>query len=266
MNSSALESFESTFVGARLANSGIAVREAWAQFCYPVARPRKVVSSPLPLNNEEMAWLRRFRRTEIFNDLSKLAVPEFAAIDLRTTLSSQPWIYANGVDITVSDRVSDRCELAAGSSFIPIPVVDSDGSILFRNMQSNTIDLHGVTVHRPSTREIKINLSLKAQLNFIRVIPFESALLMTNGHHRANAMLRAGFTRILAILSEDRDIEGMLHKQNLFDLATIRECQPTLMDFLDEGVTHLVEVPNLETNIRVKLGMKRERKLIIEEP
>jgi hypothetical protein len=197
-------------------------------------------------------------------------------IDLQQVVVYQRQInltYAGQLQKTIGDwshadeKLLDFC-LAIDQPPPPIkPYQASEGTFMFQSVSTDArflgsalVDASQVTGHTPMGRaQSAIVLFIGYGINALSVVSANGRLILSNGSHRAYALMAAGITQVPAVIQHaTREDELQIVPKVLQDKALYltNPRPPMLKDYFSEPLHEVVYAPPRHRQIRVQFGQE----------
>jgi hypothetical protein len=189
-------------------------------------------------------------------------------VDLRRVLSIQKLITTAGLDVRVGDASNDEAalaELCLPSVQIAPPTgafTDSDGlgfTISSRNPNLRAVGSHmqeGLVTSGPGVQPQKvqaITFFVTMGTSYLQVARYQGRCFLRDGYHRATGLLRAGVTRVPAVVTEAPSFQYVTPAPGLFDHEVAFSDQPpSLADFWHDAVSADGTQPVVRKVVRIR--------------
>ena len=189
-------------------------------------------------------------------------------IDLTQVLSVQKMITTDGLDLRVTEATGDTAALVelCLPAAQPVPPLgafgDQDGhgfslSSLNPNLRivgSNVTEaLVSPSPQVPPQKMQAFTFFVNMGASYIQVARYQGRSFLRDGYHRAAGLLRAGVTRIPAVVIDAPSFQFVASAPGLFDHeVAFSDRAPKLSDFWDESVSADVLQPAVRKVVRLR--------------
>lgn len=189
-------------------------------------------ADPRPLSPEAQSEASRIAATETFRLVFGITPPSFVSLRLDVLISAQKYVDAGHVDgLSVPDESDEAAVLAFCMKANPIdpPMVGPDGAITFSSHYSQNLVALNPSFRQIDDHKVEVTASIISRPNYVQVAQFGNRFVITNGYHRALALINAGHHRLPCLLRAVPSLEAVgLVPPAFFDASRIMASRPPL--------------------------------------
>jgi len=237
---------------------------ARASFLITKSQAKKQYAATRPLTRSENKWVRELVRSDEHSTryLASGLSLDFVVADLRQILGGQKWINVDRSHCKQLLTIKSVFELCTRWEPVHDPEVLSNGYVRFVSDKPNSPIVRDVRVVRASKGEVHVITSVVAAKNYMTLVPFEDAFLLTNGYHRAVACLRQGISEVFCRLERSHGTIAIPQGANFAPAALLAMMRPTLEDYLNPKYTVALSRPKTQNVVEVGYDIKRHTRSI----
>jgi hypothetical protein len=197
-------------------------------------------ADPLPLGAAAQAAALQMAQTETFRLLFGASPPTFVSVRLEALVAAQKYVDTEHVDTLVIPPEADELgvlDFCMRANPIDPPIVSYDGSITFSSHYSQNLVPVTPSFRVVDDHKVEVTASIISRPNYLTVAHVGSRFVVTNGYHRAVALLNAGHERLPCILKGAPSYEAAgVPPPGFFDSSRLNASRPPLVaDYCNNG-------------------------------
>jgi len=184
---------------------------------------------------------------KIFKITFGAVAPSFASVRLDRLLTAQKYVdvdHAENLNVPDERNEADVLDFCMRSNPIDPPMVGPDGGITFSSHYAQNLIPLQPTFRKINDLEVEVAASVISRPNYVQVSVWNGRYIISNGYHRALALLRAHHTRMPCVLRAvpSPEAAGFLPPA-FFDVSRLGAARPPMAkDFLPEsGLTDTLQ-------------------------
>jgi len=189
-------------------------------------------------------------------------------VDMTRVMSIQKMITTDGLDLRVAGVKDDPMALVelclpAGQPVAPLGgFMDQDGLGFTTSSLNPNLRLAGSQVSEalvspspsvPPQKMQAITFFVSLNTSYVQVARYQGRCFLRDGYHRAVGLLRAGTTRVPAVVIDAPTFQYVVPTPGLFDHEiAFSDHPPMLTDFWDDTVAVQAQQPAVRTVLRIQ--------------
>lgn len=217
-------------------------------------------SQRMMLHRHESRWIKRLQRSSEIRRLGfDCEAQHFGAFDLRELIAAQPFVYEDKLALRQNSNLNEVVRIALP----PLVEIDEPSELTRDAISFESPDAFPAVLMPLGFRRYIGSACLIAPMvappNFMRVVETPRGFMITNGHHRAIALLRQGIHRVVCFVAREADLLTLCSRNGFMQYEKIQRVCPRLLDFVNDARTFSIDVPRATYTTRIQLIVERRR-------
>ncbi|HUA08723.1 MAG TPA: hypothetical protein VMA98_05560 [Candidatus Acidoferrales bacterium] len=188
--------------------------------------------------------------------------PTFGSVLLEKIVTAQKYIDAEHIGTLQVPDAADEAEVlrfCMRANPIDPPLLGADGGITFSSHYSQNLIPVQPSFTPVNDNEILITARIISRPNYVTVAIWNQRYIISNGYHRAAALLKAGHTRLPCILRPAPTLEATgLNPPAFFDASRINAARPPMLqDFVAANLATRLKLRARNHVLRVGLQVQQ---------
>ena len=190
-------------------------------------------AEPHPLSGGAQIRATQIAASDVFRTVFGLAPANFASVKIDRLIAVQKYVDSDHVDSLVPPAETDESavlDFCMKANPIDPPLIGPDGAITFSSHYSQNLVPLNPGFRAVDDHKIEVTATIISRPNYLQVAQIGNRYVVTNGYHRAVALLNAGHTRLPCLLKAYPMIEATgLTAPGYFDSARVNSGRPPLV-------------------------------------